>query len=51
MGLTGCAQDTALVQALAQDKNPVCVNLTFTTPWGTEVVQINRLNGCTSPTK
>jgi ABC-type glycerol-3-phosphate transport system substrate-binding protein len=48
LGLAGCtpAADTALLQALAQDRNPVCVDLTFTTPWGTEHVQINRLSGC-----
>jgi hypothetical protein len=48
LGLAGCtpAADTALLTALAQDKNPVCVDITFATPWGTEHVQINRLSGC-----
>jgi hypothetical protein len=48
MSLAGCTGSDAsgFMQALANDHNPVCVDITFTTPWGTEHVQINRMGGC-----
>lgn len=50
MGLAGCsfAPTDQVLNALAQDHNSVSVNVTFTTPWGTEQIQVERNMACTA---